>query len=287
MLIDIFFKIRKALSWFCTICFVFAILLCFTMKPNYGVEFEGGYVIEVSNITTELEKLLSNELKENVVSISHTGDKDVVKLNSNVDAASIESVKLTSGSSLLSVDSISGSYGATMKSNSVFAILMAMIAMTAYLSIRYNSLMAGATMIALAHDLVIAFGLVIFLRIEINAMTVGALMTIIGYSVNDSVVTLDKIKELILKGDKNPIEGAVRKILPRSIMTSLSTLLVLLALLSLGGDSIYGFSLVLTVGVIFGTLSSLILVSSIIDKAARNNPSLLKIPSRASEFGDV
>lgn len=284
---NIFFKIRKHLSWFSTISFALALFFCFVMKPNYGVEFEGGYVIEVTSVSTDLQSLLDDKLKDNVVSISHAESKDVIKLNSSISSGDIDLVKSSAGDKLLSVDSISGSYGAAMKSNSVFAIVMAMVAMTLYLSIRYNALMAGATMIALAHDLVIAFGFVIFLRIEINAMTVGALMTIIGYSVNDSVVTLDKIKELVLSGDDTPIESAVRKILPRSVMTSVSTLLVLIALLLLGGDSIYGFSLVLTMGVIFGTLSSLIVVSSIIKKAATNNPSLLKIPSKASEFGDV
>lgn len=279
---------RKTLSFFSLVVFLASLIVGFVMKPNYGVEFAGGYIIETSaELPKAATELLKGDLADVLIEVDKREDGQTIKLTTKTTQLELEGFKSAVGESLLSVDSISGSYGKEMQSNSFKAVIAAMLAMTLYLAIRYNTIMAGATMVALIHDLVIALGFVFFFGIEINTMTVGALMTIIGYSVNDSVVTLDKLKELLRRKVESPVLTAIKLVLPRSLITSKSTLLVLISLLLLGGEAVRGFAMVMTIGVVFGTLSSLVVVTSLIERTAKNKPSVFEIPEKPSLDGDV
>ncbi|WP_210498364.1 protein translocase subunit SecF [Vibrio crassostreae] len=279
---------RKTLFFFSLAVFLASLIIGFVMKPNYGVEFAGGYIIETSaDLPKGANELLEGDLADVLIEVDKREEGQTIKLTTKTTQVELEGFKSAMGESLLSVDSISGSYGEEMQSNSFKAVVAAMLAMTLYLAIRYNTIMAGATMVALIHDLVIALGFVVFFGIEINTMTVGALMTIIGYSVNDSVVTLDKLKELLRKKAESPVLKAIKLVLPRSLITSKSTILVLISLLMLGGEAVRGFALVMAIGVVFGTLSSLVVVTSLIEKAAKNKPSVFEIPEKPSIDGDV
>lgn len=279
---------RKLVYWFSKSIFVLALLACIFIQPNYGVEFEGGYIVDVTATTSkDAQNYLDNNLRSVLVSTETHEAGQTIKLSGKTTSEQLDGFKAALGSSLLSVDSISGSYGSEMKTNSLIAVFSAMLAMTLYLAVRYNMYMAGATMFALFHDLVIAFGLVILFGIEINTMVVGAFMTIIGYSVNDSVVTLDKLKELIRKGVSNPINEAMSKVITRSMYTSKSTLIVVLSLLLLGGEAMRGFALIMTIGVVFGTLSSLIIVTTVLESMAKRTDKVFAITQKASTEGNV
>jgi SecD/SecF fusion protein len=168
---------------------------------------------------------------------------------------------------------ISGQFSDAMRNNALMGIAIALLGILAYITVRFEFKFAIAAVIGLAHDVLITLGiLALFHRlgfpVQIDLQVVGAIMTIIGYSLNDTIIVFDRIREdmKILRKLKfsEIINHALNVTLSRTLMTSGTTLLVLLALVFLGGKSIFAFSLVMTIGVVVGTLSSLFIASPVL-----------------------
>lgn len=167
---------------------------------------------------------------------------------------------------------MSGQFSDSMRNNAIMALSVALVCILAYITLRFEFKYAVAAVVALTHDLLITLGILAFFHklgfaVQINLEIVGALMTIIGYSLNDTIIIFDRIREdLVLyrkKSFSEIINHALNVTLTRTLMTSGTTLLVLFTLVMLGGKSIFGFSLVMTIGVIVGTLSSLFIASPV------------------------
>lgn len=167
---------------------------------------------------------------------------------------------------------MSGQFSDAMRTNALMALGFSLIGILFYITLRFEFKYAMAAVVALIHDVVITLGiLAIFHRlgfyVQIDLQVVGALMTIIGYSLNDTIIVFDRIREDVRLHRKMSFEKVVNHALnvtlSRTLMTSGTTLLVLLALVVLGGQAIFTFSLVMTVGVVFGTLSSLFIASPV------------------------
>lgn len=168
---------------------------------------------------------------------------------------------------------VSGQLSDTMRNNALMAVALALLSILIYITIRFEFKYAIAAVIGLVHDLIITMGiLAIFhkmgLSVQINLDVIGAIMTIIGYSLNDTIIVFDRIREDVHIYRKwkfeDIINHALNITLSRTLMTSGTTLLVLLALVFLGGKSIFAFSLVMTIGVIVGTLSSLFIATPVL-----------------------
>lgn len=167
---------------------------------------------------------------------------------------------------------MSGQFSDNMRNNALMALGMALLSILIYITFRFEFKYAIAAVIGLAHDVVITLGVVALFHqlgfpVQINLEVIGAIMTIIGYSLNDTIVIFDRIREDLLVHRKmsfhDVINHALNITLGRTMMTSITTLLVLLALVVLGGWSIFGFSLVMTIGVLVGTLSSLFIAGPV------------------------
>lgn len=167
---------------------------------------------------------------------------------------------------------ISGQFSETMRNNAVIGLLIALASILLYITFRFEFKFAVGAVVGLAHDVIITLGiLAIFqalgLAVQIDLQVVGAIMTIIGYSLNDTIIVFDRIREDIRLLRKMPfnqiVNHALNVTLSRTMMTSGTTLLVLLSLVLFGGHSIFAFSLVMTIGVIVGTLSSLFIASPV------------------------
>jgi len=165
---------------------------------------------------------------------------------------------------------MSGQFSDAMRNNAVMALSLALICILAYITLRFEFKYAGGAVIALAHDVLITLGIVALFHklgfpVQINLEVIGAIMTIIGYSLNDTIIVFDRIREDLLLhrkwSFKEVINHAINVTLNRTLMTSGTTLLVLLALVLLGGPALFGFSLVMTIGVVVGTFSSLFIAS--------------------------
>jgi SecD/SecF fusion protein len=161
---------------------------------------------------------------------------------------------------------ISGQLSDAMRNNAIAALAIALISILIYITLRFEFKYAAAAVIALLHDVVITIGLLAFfqwlgLAVQIDLQVIGAIMTIIGYSLNDTIIVFDRIREdlHIMRKMSYPeiINHALNVTLSRTLITSGTTLLVLMTLVILGGHSIFAFSLVMAIGVFVGTFSSL------------------------------
>ncbi|CUI15908.1 bifunctional preprotein translocase subunit SecD/SecF [Candidatus Protochlamydia naegleriophila] len=167
---------------------------------------------------------------------------------------------------------MSGQFSDAMRNNAIFALAAALIAILLYITFRFEFKFAVGAVAGLVHDVIITLGILALFHalgfpVQIDLQVIGAIMTIIGYSLNDTIIVFDRIREdmktMRRMSFKDIINHALNVTLSRTIMTSGTTLLVLLALVILGGQSIFAFSLVMTIGVLIGTLSSLFIASPV------------------------
>lgn len=168
---------------------------------------------------------------------------------------------------------MSGQFSEAMRTNAIVGLALALISILIYITLRFEFKFAVAAVVGLVHDVIITLGILALFHglgfpVQIDLQVVGAIMTIIGYSLNDTIIVFDRIREDIRILRKMPfaevVNHALNVTLSRTLMTSGTTLLVLLALVLLGGKSIFSFSLVMTIGVVVGTLSSLYIASPVV-----------------------
>lgn len=167
---------------------------------------------------------------------------------------------------------MSGQFSDAMRNNAVWALGLALLAILLYITFRFEFKYAIGAVVGLVHDVIITLGILALFHwigfpVQIDLQVIGAIMTIIGYSLNDTIIVFDRIREDIKimrrLSFRDIVNHALNVTLSRTIMTSGTTLLVLLALVFLGGQSIFSFSLVMTIGVVIGTLSSLFIASPV------------------------
>jgi SecD/SecF fusion protein len=168
---------------------------------------------------------------------------------------------------------MSGQFSETMRNNALIGLAIALLCILIYITLRFEFKFAVGAVIGLIHDVIITLGILALFHwlgfpVQIDLQVIGAIMTIIGYSLNDTIIVFDRIREdtkLLRKLQfSDIINHALNVTLARTLMTSGTTLLVLLALVLLGGKSIFAFSLVMTIGVIVGTLSSLFIAAPVL-----------------------
>lgn len=167
---------------------------------------------------------------------------------------------------------MSGQFSSTMRNNMIIGLALALLSVMIYITLRFEFKFAAGAVIGLIHDVIITLGILAFchwigMPVQVDLQVVGALMMIIGYSLNDTIIVFDRIREDIRVLRKLPftaiISHALNVTLSRTVMTSGTTLLVLLALVFFGGKTIFGFSLVMAIGVVVGTLSSLFIAAPV------------------------
>lgn len=170
--------------------------------------------------------------------------------------------------------SISGQISSTMRNNALYGLAIALVCILLYITIRFEFKYAVAATLGLAHDVLITIGAICILHaigfpIQIELNTIAALMAIIGYSLNDTIIVFDRIREDVKTSGRSSFKEicnlALNVTLSRTLMTSGTTVLVLLALVCLGGSTIFGFAFVMTIGILFGTLSSLFIAAPLLN----------------------
>ncbi len=240
---------------------------------NFGVDFKGGTLIELrtdkssANITKIRDSF--NQMNLGDVSVKNFGNETdfVVKFekqNSN-DPQFIEEIKTKLSNSISSVDfrrveNVGPKVSAELLRSGVIAIALSLAAMLLYIWIRFEWQFSLGAILALFHDVIITLGVFSVFSLEINLSIVAAVLTIVGYSMNDTVVIFDRVRENLRKyADVKIFELtniSINETLSRTIITSVTTLLALLSIFIFGGEILKGFSLAMILGVIFGTYSS-------------------------------
>ena len=248
---------------------------------NFGVDFKGGTLIELrtdkssANITKIRDSF--NQMNLGDVSVKNFGNETdfVVKFekqNSN-DPQFIEEIKTKLSNSIGTVDfrrveNVGPKVSAELLRSGVIAIALSLAAMLLYIWIRFEWQFSLGAILALFHDVIITLGVFSIFSLEINLSIVAAVLTIVGYSMNDTVVIFDRVRENLRKyADVKIFELtniSINETLSRTIITSVTTLLALLSIFIFGGEILKGFSLAMILGVIFGTYSSIYIANPVL-----------------------
>ena len=261
---------------------------------NFGVDFKGGTLIELRVENTEIG---IGDVRQSFIEMN-LGDVNVKKFGKGNDYLIkfeqtdknkedfIENIKtqlsrnLTGNFSFRRVENVGPKVSGELLKSGLIAIVLSLSAMLIYIWIRFEWQFSLGAIIALIHDVIITIGFFSILEFEINLSIVAALLTIVGYSMNDTVVIFDRVRENLKKYSSKSINEisnlSINETLSRTIITSLTTLLALLSIFFFGGKILHGFSFAMILGVVFGTYSSIFIANPILIKLKVNQKSVLK-----------
>jgi len=269
-----FNKFYKQSNIISLILIVASLILLVFKGLNYGVDFKGGTLIEIK-VEQSSSKISSirdsfNQMNLGDVSVKNFGNKTdyIVKFEkqSSNDSKFIDNIKTKLSSSIGNVDfrrveNVGPKVSAELLKSGIIAIGLSLAAMLLYIWIRFEWQFSLGAITAIFHDVIVTMGIFSLFSLEINLSIVAAVLTIVGYSMNDTVVIFDRVRENLKKyADIKIFELtniSINETLSRTIITSVTTLLALFSIYFFGGEILKGFSLAMILGVIFGTYSSI------------------------------
>ena len=286
-----FFSFSNLLSYISLGAILVSITLFFILGLNYGIDFRGGTMFMVSSS----EKIKVSDVR-NTLSGSSFGDVSISQATNPLETLSagtltstdnifIIKVEKTEGQNIepkvkalllnkvpdikfLQIESVGSKVSSELVRNGMLAVLFAVISVLVYIWLRFEWQFALGAVFALIHDVILTVGVFSILRYEFNLSIIAALLTIIGYSLNDTVVVFDRVRENLRNFKSLPLlkvlNMSINNTLSRTIMTSVTTLLALFALYFLGGDVIRGFTFAMIWGVLVGTYSSIFVAAKIL-----------------------
>jgi preprotein translocase SecF subunit len=276
-----------------SICFVLSLFMIFS-GLNLGIDFRGGTMIglnfseevEIQEVRAAMQSILieGQEFDLSTEEIKHFGNNTdvMIKINTRDDAPKNfaqeivnhlyqtmnEKVPEDKNNFILSVEMVGPKVGSELSGKALWSIISALGLILFYISIRFEFKFAIGAILALVHDVVITLGIFSFTGYEITLGTVAAFLTIVGYSLNDTIVILDRIRENMKSSGtvlfESTINKSINQSLSRTLITSLTTLLVIIVLIYAGGEIIRPFAFTMLVGVIIGTYSSIYIASGLL-----------------------
>ena len=285
-------KFKKA-NFFSIVFFILSIIFISFKGLNYGIDFKGGTLIELRTEKTVEAYSIRNSLSTmdlgdiNVKKFGKEGDF-LVKVeqknttNNNLIPEIKEKLKnnLNSAVDFRRVENVGPKVSSELLESSVIAISLALAAMLFYIWVRFEWQFSVGSIIALFHDVVITLGIFSVLSLEINLSIIAAVLTIVGYSMNDTVVIFDRVRDNLRKYIDIHINDltnqSINETLSRTILTSITTLLALLSIFFLGGEILRGFSFAMILGVIIGTYSSIYIANPVLVKLNVNHYTVVK-----------
>lgn len=267
---------RKIWYVISSVIILISIVSLFVQGLNFGIDFKGGSLIHVEfedqNIKSEQVRNVLADFDLQNSSIQEASDDSIVIKTLELEQDKLGEILKTFETKLgkyelLRSEKVGPVIGAELRNAGLLALFIASILQILYITIRFEFKFAIAAIIALLHDVLIAVGFFSIFQIEIDTVFVAAILTIIGYSINDTIVIFDRIRENIKNRRKESLDviinNSINQTIVRSISTSVAVLLILLALLFLGGETTKNFALALIVGVVSGTYSSIFIASTL------------------------
>ena len=276
-----------------SITIVIISLFLLTFKGlNFGIDFKGGTLIELRSTD---DRINVSSLRDNLNSIN-LGDVSVkkfgndtdflIKFENNSNKNVIEQIKVSLDKSFGNqfdfrrVENVGPKVSAELLKSGVIAISIALILMLIYIWIRFEWQFSLGAIAALFHDVIVTLGMFSLLGLEINLSIIAAVLTIVGYSMNDTVVIFDRVRENLKKYSDIKIfeltNISINETLSRTLITSITTLLALFSIFFFGGEILKGFSLAMIFGVIFGTYSSIYIANTILVRLNVSQKTILK-----------
>lgn len=285
---------RKWAALLSAILFILSLISLTINGLSLGLDFTGGTQVQVSFVQPADLNQVRNNLgtagfkdpqvisygtsKDVLITLaSKQAGKDLVK-----DVVVAQVMQALPGATVQQVDYVGSQVGKELATKGILAVVVALLGTMIYIALRFDYRFAVGSTVALIHDPVLILGLFSFFHIEFNLIALAAVLTVIGYSLNDTIVIFDRIRENFRKLRKaTPVEvvnQAINQTLSRTIMTSLLTLMVVLALFFLGGSVLHAFALALIIGIVVGTYSSIYVAGSLTLVLGLHRQHLLPVP---------
>jgi len=285
-----FFKYTRTFNFMgkSKIAMIFSIILVLssyallmTKGLNYGVDFAGGTIVQVkydanAPIDSMRDKLKTNDIFSGA-SITEFGSPDevVIRMKSTTGSVTVdigdvtrEALAGTGNFEIRRVDIVGPKVGSELKEKGIMSLVLAIVGILIYVAFRFEWRFAVASIVALIHDISLALGAITLIGLDVNLDVLAALLTILGYSLNDTIIVFDRIRESVTKSKNTDlteiINESVTRTLARTTLTSLTTFFVVFTLFMFGGEIIHAFAFTLLVGVVVGTYSSVFVASPIL-----------------------
>jgi len=273
---------KSKMAMVLSIVLVLSSLLLLAIKGlNYGVDFAGGTIVQVKYDTTAPIDLMREKLKSNEIfsgaSVTEFGSAEEVVIRMKTTTGDVtvdigdvtrEALKDTGNYEIRRVDIVGPKVGSELKEKGITSLLLAVLGILIYVAFRFEWRFALASIIALIHDVSIALGAITLVGLDVNLDVLAALLTILGYSLNDTIIVFDRIREGVTdsrtKELADTINESITRTLARTTLTSLTTFFVVFTLFIFGGEIIHSFAFTLLVGVVVGTYSSIFVASPIL-----------------------
>jgi len=309
--IDFFSKARIWLG-ISMVAMVIALASFLIQGLNYGIDFQGGTSIRTQSATpvdvaqyrSALETLELGDVSiAEVFDPSFDEDQHVAMVriqaqegDERIATETIEAVQsalrtIDPNMTFPSVESVGPKVSGELIQTAVIAVVLAVIAILLYIWLRFEWQFAVGAVLALSHDVILTIGIFSELQIKFDLAIIAALLTIVGYSINDTVIVFDRVRENLRKYKKKDLKEvlniSINETLSRTLMTSVTTMLALLALFILGGDVIRGFVFAMMWGVLIGTYSSIFVASAILLVLGVKRDWSKKDPSAGTKYGHI
>ncbi|ATG66995.1 protein translocase subunit SecF [Campylobacter coli] len=273
-----FMRMRFAAISLSIVLFFGSIYLLWDRGLQFGIDFSGGTLIQLKYDTAapipQIREILEKQGSFQNLSVTEFGSKEEItirflgsndSLGSDIGEHIITLLKDTGKFEVRRADVVGPKVGDELRNKGIMAIIVSLVAILIYIAIRFEWRFALAAIISEIHDVVITLGAISLFKIDVNLDTLAAVLTVLGYSLNDTIIIFDRIREGIKTSKKSElapiINESVSATLSRTVLTSGLTLATVVILYFFGGEMIQGFSLALIVGIVVGTLSSIFVAS--------------------------
>jgi len=303
-----FLKIRGYAAIFSLVLLLFSLSSLYIKGINWGLDFTGGIIVEMhykkdADLPLTRDVLRKAGYEDAIVQSFGSAQDIIIRLAPRINVKEqkvandifnlLKKSEAQRDSSniieLRRVDAVGAQVGKEMGEQGGLAILVALIATMLYIALRFEFRFSVSSAVALAHDPILILGIFSFFQIEFDLTTLAAILAVIGYSLNDTIIVFDRVKENFIKVRKSsPVEIvnlSINETLSRTIMTSGLTLLVVIALLIYGGPTLFGFSLALLIGIVIGTYSSIYVAGALAIAMGLKKADLL--PNRPRELDSM
>lgn len=265
-----FIGLRKYAFFFSGLLMLIAIVSLATKGLNYGIDFKGGILMEVQSEQPVDMKIIRGKLAGLNVDLQPVGEDGTEVLITALGQGTTEQEQmkivkvirdeLGDEFSVRRTEMVGPRVGSELIRNSIIAVILGALVISIYIWMRFEWEFALGVMISIVHDILITLGLFSVCGLDFNMTIVAGLMMLAGYSTNDTIVSYDRMRENLHKYRKMPIPEMINKtandMLPRTIMTGISTILALIVMLLIGGEALEGFAIAMLFGIIVGTYSS-------------------------------